>query len=120
MVHDLDGSGRTLIEVLPRHLPGGTEENHKKYSVRTGGVPAGIREEHRPNTSLERYHYANPLGLQFKVTSTDLLFYARWQPCGAAIKFAQSVCPYETTREPLDVFTRNLGLENYTKSCRAS
>jgi hypothetical protein len=27
--NDLDGSCRGIIEVLSRHLPGGTEENHK-------------------------------------------------------------------------------------------
>jgi hypothetical protein len=26
---DLQGSGRDLIDLLPRYLPGGTEENHK-------------------------------------------------------------------------------------------
>jgi hypothetical protein len=34
-----DESGRGLIEVLSKHLPGGTEENHEETSVITGDVP---------------------------------------------------------------------------------
>jgi hypothetical protein len=42
-----------------RCVLGGTEE---KTSVRTAGVPAQIRTEHLPNTSVGRYRWANPLG----------------------------------------------------------
>jgi hypothetical protein len=58
---DLEGSGRGIIEVLTRHLPGG-EEKELRTSVRTAGVPADIRTEHLPNTSLGLYRYTNVLG----------------------------------------------------------
>jgi hypothetical protein len=40
-----------LIEVLSRHFPGGTGENH----VRIDRVPAETRTEHLLDASLERY-----------------------------------------------------------------
>jgi hypothetical protein len=54
----MEGTGCGLIEVLFRHLPGGARES----SVRTTGVPAEIRTENYPNTSLERYRYTYLLG----------------------------------------------------------
>jgi hypothetical protein len=33
-----------------------------RTSVTIGRLPAEIRTQHLPNTSLERYHYAVPLG----------------------------------------------------------
>jgi hypothetical protein len=44
---DLEGNGRGLIEELPQHLPGETEEYHERF----GGVPVEIRTEHSQNTS---------------------------------------------------------------------
>jgi hypothetical protein len=49
-----EGSGRGLIEVLPRDLPGGTKENHKK-PVRIAGVPVKIRTKRLPNISLDQW-----------------------------------------------------------------
>jgi hypothetical protein len=34
-------------------LPGGTEECHKKASIRIGGIPAEIQTEHLPNINPE-------------------------------------------------------------------
>jgi hypothetical protein len=42
------------------HLPGETEENHKTL-VMKAGVPAEIRTENLPSTSLEHYHCTNQL-----------------------------------------------------------
>jgi hypothetical protein len=54
---DLENSGRGLIEVLSRHLPGGTEDRDEN-PVRRGYVLGEIQIEHPPNTYLEHYHYA--------------------------------------------------------------
>jgi hypothetical protein len=44
------------VEVLFRHLPGGSAENHeKKPSVRKVPVPGEIRTEHLSSISLKRY-----------------------------------------------------------------
>jgi hypothetical protein len=47
----LDGSGRCLIEVLSQNLPRRTEDSYWKISIRTTGVPDGIRTEYLPNTN---------------------------------------------------------------------
>lgn len=44
------------------YFPAGIGEKHEKLPIRTADVPAGNRNEHSPNTSLERYRYANPFG----------------------------------------------------------
>jgi hypothetical protein len=59
----LEGSYGDLIDVLPRHLLEGTEENNEK-SVRITGAPTEIRTEHLANTRLERYCHASPFGLR--------------------------------------------------------
>jgi hypothetical protein len=73
---DFKGDDRDLIEVLSRHLPGGTEENYET-SVRIASVPAEIRTEHIPNTSLERYRYTNLLGKTL-VTCSETSTHATW------------------------------------------
>jgi hypothetical protein len=50
---DLEGSDRSLNEVLSQHLPGGTEEKLRKTSVSTAGDTAEIRNKHLPYTSPE-------------------------------------------------------------------
>jgi hypothetical protein len=55
------------MELIPRHLPGDTEENHES-SVRMGGVPAEIRNEDLPKTSLQSYGYMSLLGLHMNNT----------------------------------------------------
>jgi hypothetical protein len=57
---DLEESGLGQIEVLPRHLPEGTEENNDK-PVWTAYGWTEIRTEHLLNASLERYHCPNLL-----------------------------------------------------------
>jgi hypothetical protein len=57
------GFGRKLSwynGVLLRYLPEGIEENHE--NVRISGVPAENETDHLPNTILESYRRANPLG----------------------------------------------------------
>jgi hypothetical protein len=49
----MKGNGSGLIEVLPRHLYGTTDENHDKH-IKISGVPADIRTAHLPTTTLER------------------------------------------------------------------
>jgi hypothetical protein len=58
---DLEGRSLGLIEILTWQLHGGTEENHEE-TARIAGVLAEIRTEHRLNTSLDSYRYANSLG----------------------------------------------------------
>jgi hypothetical protein len=48
---DLEGSSRNLFEVLPRHLPGLTAENHQNIMI--AGAPAKVRTENLPNTNLQ-------------------------------------------------------------------
>jgi hypothetical protein len=50
----MEGSGRGVIEALFKHLLGGTEDNHGE-PVRIADVPAEVRTEHLPYTSLQRY-----------------------------------------------------------------
>jgi hypothetical protein len=50
--------GLVLFEVLSQHLPGETEENHKKC-VRITGVPVEIQTEHNPITNPQRHRYTN-------------------------------------------------------------
>jgi hypothetical protein len=57
---DLQGSHRPLIEILSRHLLGGTEEAHEKPVML--GVTTENRTEHLPNISLS-YRYTNMLSL---------------------------------------------------------
>jgi hypothetical protein len=47
---DLEGGGRGLTEVLSRHLPEMSEENHDKSQYIR---PAEIQTENLPNTKLE-------------------------------------------------------------------
>jgi hypothetical protein len=52
---------RGLVEVISRHFPGETEENHE-IAFRIVNVPAEIRAKHFLNTNQERYWCANPFG----------------------------------------------------------
>jgi hypothetical protein len=58
---DLEGNRHSIMEVLTRQLPAGTEANHKNIPVRTAGFPAENRTEEPPNTNLECYRYTNLL-----------------------------------------------------------
>jgi hypothetical protein len=58
---DSKGVGRGLIEVLSRYLPGVTEETQESNGQITD-VPAEIRKENVPNTTLKSYRNANPFG----------------------------------------------------------
>jgi hypothetical protein len=49
-----------IIDVLTRYLSGGTEEQYRRLN-RGVGVPAKIRTESLPNTSLQRYRHVNLL-----------------------------------------------------------
>jgi hypothetical protein len=51
MRNNLEESNHGLVEVLSRHLPEETEQNHEK-PVRTDGVPAEIRADYLSNKSL--------------------------------------------------------------------
>jgi hypothetical protein len=51
MTDDLEAI--VTIEVLSRHFPGGTEENHK--NLRIAGITAEICIEHHGHTGLEGY-----------------------------------------------------------------
>jgi hypothetical protein len=51
---NLEWSGRGLIEVLSRDLPGWTEESYGK-PANTAGISAESRTKHFSNTSLQRY-----------------------------------------------------------------
>jgi hypothetical protein len=53
----LKGSGLGLNEVLYCYLPGGTEENQYKTSVRIAGDPNKIQTKHVLNTSIEHCLY---------------------------------------------------------------
>jgi hypothetical protein len=57
MGKDLEGSGRSLIEIPSRDLPGGTEGNYVTISVKISRLSAKIRSEDLPNTSQELYRY---------------------------------------------------------------
>jgi hypothetical protein len=50
-----------LIDVLSQHCPRESEENHR--NLRISGVPAEIRTENLPNTSLEHYLKTNLFGV---------------------------------------------------------
>jgi hypothetical protein len=51
---------RDPIQALSRHLPKGTEENHKKpVSKKKTGAPAYIRTYDLPNTGPEHYRSVN-------------------------------------------------------------
>jgi hypothetical protein len=52
---NLEESGRGLTELLSRHMLGGSEETHEKTSNRVAIVPAEIRTDLLPNTSLDHY-----------------------------------------------------------------
>lgn len=54
----LKGSGRTVVEALAWHLPGGAWEKESNFS-QCVGVPAGIRTKRLPNTSLESQRYTS-------------------------------------------------------------
>jgi hypothetical protein len=55
---NLEGSGRGLIEILSRNLPGQTQESRgKSHDSRS---PGEIRIEHLHNTITERSRYTNP------------------------------------------------------------
>jgi hypothetical protein len=41
-----------LIRVLSQHFSGGTEESHKRISVRIYGIPAELRTENLMETNL--------------------------------------------------------------------
>jgi hypothetical protein len=51
----MEGSGRGLIEVVSSHFPGGTAKK------RITGVPAEIRTENIPNTSVSRAKFHSTL-----------------------------------------------------------
>jgi hypothetical protein len=44
------------FEVLSRHLPGDSEQNHEKITVRTVGVQPKIQTRHLPNAASKRYY----------------------------------------------------------------
>lgn len=48
-----DGAGGSLIKVLPRSLPGWTEEKHKRVTI--ANFLAEIRPKNLPNTNLDWY-----------------------------------------------------------------
>jgi hypothetical protein len=56
---DLEGIGRGVIEILSRHLTGGTEGNHEESQVARGA--AEIWTEYLPNVNLESYCCGNLL-----------------------------------------------------------
>jgi hypothetical protein len=64
----LEGSVRGPIEVLSRHLPGGTEENTK--ILRISGDRAEIPNEPLSNSSVEQYRHHNPLGIFTNMLAT--------------------------------------------------
>jgi hypothetical protein len=64
-VKDLEGNGRSLIEVLSQHLPEETEANHKNTSVIVVCVEIKIRTEYFP--ILVRHHYTKMFGLSHVV-----------------------------------------------------
>jgi hypothetical protein len=47
--------------VLSRNLAEGTDENRENPSIRMSGLPAGIRTQHLPNASPNRYRYIDVL-----------------------------------------------------------
>jgi hypothetical protein len=53
---NLEGSGRGLIKVFFRHLPGWPEA-YGRISVRIDAVSAKVRIENLPNTNLQPYLY---------------------------------------------------------------
>jgi hypothetical protein len=60
-----------LMKALAEHLPGGTEENHKKMTVGIASIPAEIRTEHLLNMCQEKFHYIIPFrksGLFYSVS----------------------------------------------------
>jgi hypothetical protein len=54
MEKDLKGSGCGLIQVLSSHMPGESNKNHKKKTVRTASVPAKIQTDHLLNTMFSQ------------------------------------------------------------------
>jgi hypothetical protein len=70
MTDELKGSGRGLIEIISRHLPGEESENHRKLS-RGSQYTAKIRTEHLSNQTLELYNCASPLGAGFCDEGTE-------------------------------------------------
>jgi hypothetical protein len=63
-VHVLDRAATVIggvMEILSHNFPGKTEDNDEK-SVRVAFVTAEIQSENQQNISLERYHFANPVG----------------------------------------------------------
>jgi hypothetical protein len=55
-----------LIDILLTHFFWMNWGKLRRPSVRVAVSPAGIRTKHLPNWSLERYRYANQLGLELK------------------------------------------------------
>jgi hypothetical protein len=57
------GCGRKLSQPKrTQNYPGWTQKYHTSTSVRIASVRVDIRTDDLPNTSHERYHYANPSG----------------------------------------------------------
>jgi hypothetical protein len=70
IIHDLEGSGRGLTEVLPLHMPGGNEENCDNlpgYLVRRPRHESSFTAH-----SATRIHSCNNLGSCYVSKSTDI------------------------------------------------
>jgi hypothetical protein len=57
---DMEGNLCGPVEVVSRHLPGRTGEDHDR-TVKTAGVPVEIGTGHLHYTSPHRYRYINLL-----------------------------------------------------------
>jgi hypothetical protein len=68
----LEGSCHDLIEVLSWHLPGGTDENHRK-SVMIADAPPEIQTKYFLNASLGHYLQTNLFGLLILAIWTVIL-----------------------------------------------
>jgi hypothetical protein len=68
---DLEGNSRDLIEVLSRGLPGGTEAEPQRTSVRVDGVPTKIQTDHLSNKVQSPYLYTSLFGYSHYVINTD-------------------------------------------------
>jgi hypothetical protein len=62
----MNGIGRGLIVVLPKHSLGVTEENNEK--LHTASVQAEIRIENLQNTNVQCYHYTSLISSMLSVT----------------------------------------------------
>jgi hypothetical protein len=60
---DLEGDGRGLIQVLFPHISGGGGAGDFEQVRKTSSkvVPVAIRNQHRPNTGQQSYHYTTLL-----------------------------------------------------------